>query len=498
MMEIGVNVFERQVLEDTPEFELPLSEGADLIVCHTSPDPCGFADEYEKAERLAAAAAGRGMGLIANFEFQNAERSHIGSTGHEWCVAPDGGHRLCPDPAFLRALASRGELRGVMYDEFEYAVSARNLSLWWGDKLSFGAHAFPVMRTSDAYRQGEAFSAALEKYVKELRSMTAAPIAGEHVFPILFHVFARAGMVPNFKSMKESCTNLSFAVAAGAALEYGAPLWTCVDLWHRQSFPGHSADELYNNLVFAFLSGVDLAYAESAPALTRDGALNDRGEAFLRFVREYRGKERDYRIADYRPEIGIIRYDDTYWGQNLFWDRGLYGNGRLRPDRRSREWIRAVDAVTFGESGRASFNLNRIDRTLLKKHRSFCSMNALAVFDDRARREDLSSLKLVFLCGIHISPRTLSDVSALVRENGLTVVTPPRFLPERSSSLTKGGPTVIGDGGGRWIVTEDFDSPALRRLIEPFLGKPGTVRLPFADREIVLSVAPDGDSFDVI
>ena len=224
MMEIGVNVFERQVLEDTPEFELPLSEGADLIVCHTSPDPCGFADEYEKAERLAAAAAGRGMGLIANFEFQNAERSHIVSKGHEWCVAPDGGHRLCPDPAFLRALASRGELRGVMYDEFEYAVSARNLSLWWGDKLSFGAHAFPVMRTRDAYRQGEAFSAALEKYVKELRSMTAAPIAGEHVFPILFHTFARAGMVPNFKSMKESCTNLSFAVAAGAALEYGAPL----------------------------------------------------------------------------------------------------------------------------------------------------------------------------------------------------------------------------------------------------------------------------------
>ena len=47
-------------------------------------------------------------------------------------------------------------------------------------------------------------------------------------------------------------------------------------------------------------------------------------------------------------------------------------------------------------------------------------------------------------------------------------------------------------------MTEDFDSPALRRLIEPYLGKPGTVRLPFADREIVLSVAPDGDSFDVI
>ena len=49
-------------------------------------------------------------------------------------------------------------------------------------------------------------------------------------------------MIPNFKSMKESCTNLTFAVAAGAALEYGTELWTCVDLWYRQSFPGHSAE----------------------------------------------------------------------------------------------------------------------------------------------------------------------------------------------------------------------------------------------------------------
>lgn len=495
MMKIGFNVFKKQMLEELPELTLPLQNGADFIFCHTSPEPLGFADEYRKAARLSAIAASYGADLIADFEFQNAAESFIGSDGRDWCRAPDGGHRLNPDPAFFAALNDRGNLYGVVYDEFEYAVSARNLSLWWGNKLRFGAHVFPPLKTRSAYSQGEAFSAAMEDYVREIKAIGAPRFAGEHVFPILFHTFARAGMIPNFKSMKESCTNLAFAVAAGAALEYGTELWTCVDLWYRQSFPGHSAEELYHNLLFAYLSGADLAYVESAPVLVKDGKLTDRGEAFLRFVKAYKGKERDYRIADYRPEIGIIRYDDTYWGQNFFWDRGLFGNPRLRPGKQSREWIEAVNAVTFGESGKASFNLNRIDRTLLQKHRSFCSMNALAVFDDRVRRGAMESLKLVFLCGIHIAPETRSDVAALVRENGLTAVTPPRFLPERFRLLTNGGLTQIKDGKGTWIVTEDLSSPALKRLIAPFCGEKGTVRLPFADREILLKIAPDGDTF---
>ena len=498
MMKIGCNVFEPQMLDGLPEFTLPLREGLDFIFCHTSPEKAGFADEYEKAARLSEIAASYGADLIADFEFQNAAETLVGSDGRDWCRTPDGGHRLNPDPAFFAALNDRGNLYGIVYDEFEYAVSARNLSLWWGNKLRFGANVFPPMKTRDAYAQGEAFSAALDAYVKEIKAAGVTRFAGEHVFPILFHTFARAGMIPNFKSMKESCTNLAFAVAAGAALEYGTELWTCVDLWFRQSFPGHSAEELYHNLLFAYLAGEDLAYVESSPVLVKDGSLTDRGEAFLRFIKDYKGKERDYRIAGYRPEIGIIRYDDTYWGQNFFWDRGLYGNGLIRPDKRSREWIEAVNAVTFGESGRASFNLNRIDHTLLQKHRSFCSMNALAVFDDRVRKKTLSFLKLAFLCGIRISPETLSDVGNLVRENGLTAVTPPRFLPERFRRLTKGELTQIRDGQGTWIVTEDLSSPSLLRLIAPFCGKLGVIRLPFADREIVLRITQNGDGFRIM
>lgn len=496
-MKVGLNVFEEQMLRGRDAFVLPSAAGVDFYVCHTSPEPLGFHDEYQKAARLSEMAAERDAALIANFEFQNALRSCRGTGGHEWCAAPDGGCRLSPDLAFLRALNAAGNLAGVMYDEMEYAVSTRNLSQWWGNKLRFGSPAFPPKKTRDALAQGEAFSDAVAAYVREIKAMGVECFAGEHVFPILFHTFARAGMIPNYKSMKESCTNLAFAVAAGAALEYGTALWTCVDLWFRQSFPGHSAAELTHNLLFSYLAGVNRAYVESAPVLEKDGRLTDRGEAFVRFVEQYKGKDRDYDIAGYRPEIGIIRYDDTYWGQNFFWDRGLFGNPRIRPDSRSREWIWAVDAVTFGESGRASFNLNRIDRTLLRGHRSFCSMNALAVFDDRVRKKTLATLKLAFLCGISISQETLSDVAALVRENGLTVVAPPRFLPGRFRLLTNGEPTLIRDGKGTWIVTGDFTGPALSKRIAPFLGQKGTVHLPFADREILLKIAPDGETFSV-
>ena len=94
--------------------------------------------------------------------------------------------------------------------------------------------------------------------------------------------------------------------------------------------------------------------------------------------------------------------------------------------------------------------------------------------------------------GTSIDPLT---VEALVREGGLTAVTPPRFLPARLRGLAKGTLTQIKDGAGVWIVTDRFSSPALRRLIRPFCGRQGTVRLPFADREILLNIAPDGETF---
>ena len=494
-MKLGFNAFDPHVLGGAPKYTLPLGCGADLVLCHTDPLPVNGLAGENKAARLASVLADAGVEFIANFEFQNV-RGAVDAAGHDWTRAPDGCHRLTPDPAFIGALGSRGNLLGVTYDEFEYAISTRNLSLWWGNKLRFGAPVFPPLKTKDPLAQAAELDRALAAYVREIKAAGAPAFAGEHVFPILYHTFARAGMIPNYKAMKESCSNLQFAVAAGAALQYGAPLWSCADLWFRQTFPGHTPEELYQNLVFAYLAGADLAYVESAPALVKNGRLTAHGEAYARFARAYRGRPRAYHAADYRPGIGIIRFDDTWWGQNAFWDRGLYGNGRLRPNAADREWLTAVDTVTFGESGKASFNLNRIDGTLLRGHRAFCSMNGLAVFDAYVRKETLASLRLVFLCGRYVSDATRADVEELVREQGLTAVVPPRFLPERLRGGLRGGFAELPDGAGTWLAAGRFDDARLKKRLASFLGRKNEIRLPFAQGTVALRLSPAGELLD--
>ena len=491
---LGFNTFDPNVLNGDAHFTVPLSCGADFVFCHTDPTQVNGLQGKEKAARLAEIFYGLGVPFIANFEFQNVIKHHVDEDGHDWCVTPDGGHRLHPNPAFIKALAARGNLLGVCYDEFDYCVSTRNLSMWLTDKTAFGAPCFPALKTKNALTQGEAIDITLKEYADEIRAMGAPCFAGEHVFPILYHAFARAGIIPNFKAMKENPTNLQFAVAAGAALEYGTPLWSCVDLWHRQTFPGHSPEELYHNLLFCYLAGVDLAYVESDPVLVKDGVLSPHGKAYAAFLRDFRGKPRNYHAADYRPTVGILRYDDTWWGQNAFWYKGLFGNPSLPPDTRSKEWLRVIDMLTFGQSGKQSFNLNRIDRTLLKKHRSFVPMNGLAVFDDRPGMETLRSLKLAFLCGLTIAPETMRCVETLVRENGLTAVCPPRFLPAGLAFMKGKTYAEIPDGNGLWIISADPADKRVFHKIRPLLGEENEITLPFADRTVKLRISKDGNT----
>ena len=131
-MKLGFNTFDSHVLAGSNYFELPLENGADFVFCHTDPNPTGEFEGAQKAEKLREAFQARGLDFIANFEFQNVAGSVEDHTGHEWCRTPDGAHRLNPNPDFIRALASGGNLLGVTYDEFDYAISTRNLSMWLG------------------------------------------------------------------------------------------------------------------------------------------------------------------------------------------------------------------------------------------------------------------------------------------------------------------------------------------------------------------------------
>lgn len=506
-MLIGYHNHISAVLRGDEYFDGPAKEagGIDFMLCHVDPHAKTLKEECEDVKLCAEKIKDAGAKVIINFEGPNFIKDAVTADGYDWANRADGTHLLNVPEEYIKAMNSAGNCLGIMYDEFEHVIINRNISLALASRYKVDMPAFPVSEDPSPLKQGELLSEQLEDYYKDLTEKGAVSLSGEHVWPVLFHKFAKAGIIPNFKSQKESFSNIQFACAAGAAMQYGTPLFNCVDMWFRLTYPGHSAKELYHNLLFAYTAGIDLVYTESVDCMyKKDGdgknRLTDIGESFCRFVREYRGRERDYSFRDYKPEIAIIRYDDTFWGQGrcrFMWRNMLFGNPGIKIKKASREWVRAFNIITHGETGNGGLSWGRLELRVLRPHRSFASMNGAVVFDDCAKEEQLNSVKLCFLCGLHISGETLETVKKLVRENGLTVVTPPRFAPDNIRK--KGfGPKETKDGKGTWIVTKNLKSRALKKRLAPFLGRKGEMTYTFGDKKFRLKIAKDGNSFEFI
>lgn len=503
-LQIGLNVFANDILRGNQGYDLVTENGelVDYTVCHFSPAsktvPQAIADVNTISDKFAQS----DTKFIANFEFQNWEQVGVGPDGYAWVDNSDGCHRLSLSPDYLKALANCQNCKGIMIDELEHTIINKNASIQLDTMLKYIWPVFPLANTRDAYTQGEVLTGQLTSYVDDIKSNGIKSVYGEHVFPVLYHKFAESGITPNFKSQKESYTTVQYAIAAGAALQYGTPLSTCIDNWFFNTNPGHSAEEMYQNFVFAYYSGVNEAYTESIDVMTVDSdgqELNDYGRKFMQFCKEYKDKTRDYDISDYRPEIGIIRYDDTYYGQWLpiIFQGVLFGNNKIKPDYRSKEYIKVLNMLTNGESARGGLSWNMFKLASLKKHRSFTTFNSTAVFDHQVKKETLDSLKLCFLCGVYISDDTINDVRECVQNNGMTVVTTKRFLPKSIAEKARGCFSEIQDGKGRWIVVDSFDNLRLKSYIKPYLGNKNEMRLTFKDREVVMQIGKDGNSFTV-
>ena len=498
-MRLGINLNFDNVRENSAQFRC-VCDKVDFMVVHTDPQRESLPVATEKTLAAAKLLDDRDIDYVANFEFQNFGHDATAPDGTEWVCNTENLHRLTIPDAYIRALNTSEHFKGVMYDEFEHAIINQNVSIIMASKGKIKKSVFTLLDGNDPYAQGELLNRQIGAYAAEIKGKGAELFIGEHVFPVLFHTFARNGMIPNFKSQKESVTNLSFAIAAGAAMQYNTPLWTCVDCWFRMTNPGHSAYEMFYNLKFADLAGVNNAYVESTSVfLDENGYPNEYAKRFAAFSDSGINRARDYDVHDYRPEIGIIRYDDTYWGQGdpVMWRNMLFGNKKIKPDRRSKEILGIFHLITHGETSRHCFNWDKIHPWALRRHRSFMTMNSVAVFDDRVCK-DMECLKLCFLSGIHISGETLAYVAKLVRNNGLTVVTPKRFAPEHIRKQAKKHYAELKDGKGLWIVTDRIFSNKVKKKIAPFLGKKGEIRLTFdGGKEIRLKISKDGDAFEV-
>lgn len=479
--------------------ELISKLGARFVVYHLRQEGTA-AEETQLAAQMAEKFHGSGLQFVVNCERANWADHIVSSDGFDWVDRADGGHRFRFPDAMMKAYAAVPEFAGITYDEMEHAILNRHMSVTLSKGTRKNIPFFPPFRGKDILKAGKQLEKDVRALITEYKDAGSPKVLWEPVFPAYSHVFAKCGMDVCFKQQKEHYSNIHAAVAMGAALEYGRELWSCVDLWFRNRYPGHSPEEMYHNLVFAYLIGCDRAYVESLGAMhiKHSNTLNAHGEAYERFTREFlKDKKREYSFRDYLPSIGIIRHDDGDWGQDgIIWKRILYGSKTVHANRKTREWVRAWNTITHGESKKGALSLDNVFVYGLKKHRSFAPADAPVVFDSEVKKELLESLKLCFLCGIYVSPETLLSVARLVKENGLTAVAPKRFAPAYILNQCSGSFSSVRDGKGTWIVAEDPASRKVKKAVSGLIGKTHEMTYRFRGGiTIRMRISDNGETF---
>ncbi|SCM55439.1 putative protein {ECO:0000313/EMBL:AEI43264,1} [Petrimonas mucosa] len=495
------------------------SLGVDFVVYHYRGPQGTVEDEVNTMKRLGADFDSAGLKVVVNVECGNWNLEMKSADGYEWVNQPDNLHLFKFPPAVLRSLAESKAVWGIQYDELEHSQITRNLSITLKhpdvELVSLAETTGMNFKSADhAVYQGA------RSLVDECKSDGPPMVLTEHVWPVLFHNFARAGMTPVYKQMKENWSNIWASCAMGACLQYDSELWACIDLWHYNNYPGHSPESLWSNLLFAYWAGVDKAYVESVGRHTyaidenNQLTLKERGEVLSRFAKEYiRQNPRPYTFRDLEPEIAIIRFDDTMWGQgpetyctvddgdkkvNLYWKDWLFGAYDLNTSAESEEWIKAWHTITHGVVKKESLSWNAGNIYKGMPYRCFAPANSVVVYDDSVRKTHLNTLKLAFLCGLSISEETLKDVGDLVRKKGLAVVTSKRFAPNEFVTRYKSGTKVFEDGKGKWIITDDMAGDELKKMVAPWIGNENEIVFRFkGNRKVIMNISSDGKEVDI-
>lgn len=408
-----------------------------------------------------------------------------------------------PPRDFVEACTSSPRFLGVCYDEAEH----------WTLNGVFVTANIPKFIPHFYDAEGDTLEQAYEGNLQNLCTLMQKTYAGftskagstpfvgtENVFPVMQHVFARAGFAMIPKLLKESMLPVHIAEALGASRQYGTAYWTCDDLWFKADFPGHTTDELRSALLFSYWTGAEGTYVEAfddtsitlATCTSGTVKLAPRGELVRWFADEYMpAHPKRVQHQDIRPDIVIVRFPDTDWGQLPApgWITGtLYGASNLLPNEQTRYWIKIWNVLSHGViPGNERLNWNQYSGM---PYRFFIPANNVVVYDHLASDPALfSGVKLVLLSGTQISDQCMKTLRDLVPQ-GLTVVTTRHLAPPELARDSTKTMTEHQDGKGAWIVTDDITAPEVRARLAPFLGKKDELRYVFGKTEVIFT-APE-------
>ncbi len=436
-------------------------------------------------------------------------------------------HHRNPSEASVHTAAGFPRFRGVLIDELEHI---RLLFPQFAPIAREDMLADPTRFTDLQTAHRETFNGYRQLYDR-FRTQGAPQVTATHVWPELLHTAARAGMIPCPKICKEFYSSVSLAIGMGAALQYGRELWVDTDMWYFALVPGHPPEEVWCNLLLAYWLGADLVYLEGSgynllPA-GRQGTpfalmnqidparyqLTPHGEMLKRFCRTYLpAHPRPWSFRDVRPDMAIIRFEDTDFGQRSWGAEGLYGTKALQPDRDTSAWLGLWNVLTHGHTGtdglayfkpsvRHPVASDAYHQTVTPswntdpasaEHRFFVPLNGAVVFDHQVEYERLQSIPLLFLTGKHVSDNTLSAIRRCVDAGAICVAWGPLVQRHGFTQWTR-GVRVWRSGRGRWVLTDDFGAPAAVREYRRFLGRSDTISYRFGARRVTLTRQSDND-----
>ncbi len=459
--------------------------GLNLWVAHITPleTQTGVTDD------LCAFCKATGTHFTFNVEMPNYTPVSNSTNGKNSFDAADGCFRWDVDADTLRKAAATGVFEGVTYDESEHMQLSRN---GYSQLPEPNRKPFYVETTGlslhDAYA---VFKKAVSRLVKR-NSQYGAKMLVESVFPALWAPMAECGMTLVPKLLKEDVHPVVLAEALGAAIQHNAKLWFSPDLWYYGDLPGHSARYMQMAMRCCHLAGVDTCYVESA---TKMYSLNGSSYTLTRHGRVLKehythwipAHPRNYSYRDYQPEVAIVRFPDSDWGQAScnYWDY-LYGAMNLHSNPQTRDhlqvWSLLTDSVLNGRA--VNFNGEPVSPPHAYQIWRFSIPSApVVVYDHNVGYKHLKDVKVIFACGAELSEQTVDALQNCVKAGAVCFISKhlaPVCIQPVGSVLS----ARIPEGKGAWVVMSEFTHEAMTPYKQLLPKNDGSMWLRFKNKRV--------------
>ena len=402
----------------------------------------------------------------------------------------------------IREAAASGMLCGLLYDEPEHLQINAGQYRKDGWFPHWGAAANPGQTATPAQLEATMVDAVSDR-VRHVEGLLpgkgpSMPLVAEHVFPVMFHAHARAGMALCPKIMKESFQPLQLVTALGAAKQYGRAMWICADLWgpdvgtwpiRTPGFPGHSPAEFESALRMGYYMGPTHLFVENIDALASFDGTQFRntvfGDIWEAFIRDYvPAHPLGWSHEDAEADIVLIHGDDSNYGQqerpyghrdspmpetsqSVFAAWHLLSHGTIPAhgsclhipgyDFPRHTLKRQVDAARFPLPGGLALTEPP------PVHPLFQPVRSTLVLDGYASAEQLGNPELIVVAGSEVSEGTLQAVRRKA-EAGAAVLIADWLVPKPWQAAQRFA------GGGAWLPCSDFLGDNAREFAAPYLG----------------------------